>query len=113
MSFSNRTPWDDDEHGRDLRSPGSRRARQPSEPRAGAPTRAPYVSKAPMLLDLEDVCELLHLGRTTVFAAIKAGELARIKINRRTLFDPADVAAFIALKKELTSVPDGRPPGRR
>jgi excisionase family DNA binding protein len=52
------------------------------------------------LLDVEQLCDLLGVGRTTIFEEINAGELAAIKIHRRTLFDQRDVAEYLERKRE-------------
>jgi len=49
----------------------------------------------PRFLTLKHVIELTTLGKTTIYAQIKAGKLRSIKMGKRTMFLEADVAGFI------------------
>ncbi|MGY0834208.1 helix-turn-helix domain-containing protein [Azospirillum argentinense] len=42
-----------------------------------------------------EVMSLLSLGRTSIYALVKSGDLKVIKCGRRTLFLATDVAAFL------------------
>jgi excisionase family DNA binding protein len=44
---------------------------------------------------LSEACQLLGLGRTTLYAAIKSGELKARKVRRRTLILHDDLIAFL------------------
>jgi hypothetical protein len=44
---------------------------------------------------ISEVCKLTGLGRTSVYAAIKSGELVARKWNRCTIVLAEDVAAFL------------------
>lgn len=48
-----------------------------------------------LLLSVDEVIEGLGIGRTSVFALFKSGELKTIKIGRRTFVRPGDLQAFI------------------
>jgi hypothetical protein len=45
----------------------------------------------------------LSIGRTSLYAAIKRGELSPIKFGKKTLFFGADLAAFLMRLKEAAS----------
>jgi Helix-turn-helix domain len=44
---------------------------------------------------IPEVCELTALGRTSVYAAIKSGDLVARKWNRCTIVLAEDLAAFL------------------
>jgi hypothetical protein len=44
---------------------------------------------------IRDVCAMTQLGRTSVYEAIKSGELVARKWNRRTIVLAADLATFL------------------
>lgn len=60
-----------------------------------------------LALGIDDVCCACGLGRTTVFAAIKAGDLVARKYGRRTIVLSGDLAAF--LRGLPTTKPAGMP----
>jgi len=82
-------------------------APHPADPRAFGLAKAAY--------SVREVVELLSIGRTSLYAAVRRGELRRIKLGKRTLFCSADVAAFLArLRRESgttahTPAPTGMP----
>lgn len=45
---------------------------------------------------VDETLELLSIGRTALYAAIKRGDLKRVKFGKKTLFYAADLAAFLA-----------------
>ena len=45
---------------------------------------------------MRETLDLLSIGRTSLYAAVKRGELKPIRFRRRTLFLAADLAAFLA-----------------
>jgi excisionase family DNA binding protein len=51
---------------------------------------------------VKDTIELLSVGRTTLYAAVKRGELRPIKCGRKTLFLAADLAGFLAKLMHLS-----------
>jgi excisionase family DNA binding protein len=48
-----------------------------------------------MAYSIDEVCKAAKLGRTSVYAAIKAGELKARKLGRRTLILHDDLIAFL------------------
>ncbi len=48
-----------------------------------------------MAYSIAEACELLSVGRTTLYHAIKAGELQVSKIGRRTVIRAEFLRAFI------------------
>jgi len=52
---------------------------------------------------IADVCAATSCGRTTVYAAIKCGELRAIKIGRRTVVTSTDLRAWLDARAELRS----------
>ena len=53
-------------------------------------------SPAKLLLKVEDVAEMLNLGRSKLYSYILSGELRSVKIGRRRLIPPDAVHEFIA-----------------
>lgn len=52
------------------------------------------------LLKVSEVAEMLRMRKETVYALIKAGELASIRIDRSIRVDSRDLDAFIDKHKE-------------
>lgn len=48
-----------------------------------------------LLKSPEESAELLGIGRTTLYALIKAGELHMVKIGRRTLVPMDELEAYV------------------
>lgn len=88
-------PFDDSRHHCDATS--SSPPRRPT----GADEHLRTAAHADMLplLGVHELCEILGVGRTTVFEEIHAGELPAIKIHRRTLFDQRDIADYLERKR--------------
>ncbi len=63
----------------------------PPDPRAFGLTKAAY--------SVRETLDLLSLGRTSVYAAVKRGDLHPAKCGRKTLFLADDLAAFLAKLK--------------
>jgi excisionase family DNA binding protein len=42
-----------------------------------------------------EACDLLSIGRSSLYAAVKRGELKRVKVGRKTLLLAGDLAAFL------------------
>ena len=57
------------------------------DPRAFGLVKAAY--------SVREALELLSIGRTSLYAAIRRGDLKRVKVGRRTLFCATDLAAFL------------------
>jgi excisionase family DNA binding protein len=69
------------------------RAREPAitdtiDPRTFGFTKAAYA--------VGEALDLLSIGRTSLYAAVKRGDLRRVKFGKKTLFYAADLAAFLA-----------------
>lgn len=45
--------------------------------------------------NVAETAELLSIGRTTLYARMKAGDLKVTKCGRKTLFLASDIAAFV------------------
>lgn len=60
---------------------------RPIDPRAFGLVKAAYTVSATL--------DLLSIGRTALYAAVKRGELHPVKFGRKTLFYAADLAAFL------------------
>jgi excisionase family DNA binding protein len=54
------------------------------------------------LLTVEEAAELLALGRTTVYALIRSGDLNSVQVGRLRRVRPSDLAAFA---ESLATVP--------
>ena len=52
---------------------------------------------------VNETLELLSIGRTSLYAAIKRGELSPVKFGKKTLFCAIDLAAFLMKLKEAAS----------
>ncbi len=59
----------------------------PIDPRAFGFVKAAYA--------VNETLELLSIGRTSLYAAIKAGQLTPVKFGKKTLFYACDLAAFL------------------
>jgi excisionase family DNA binding protein len=53
------------------------------------------VSVARMLLTVEQAASLLGVGRTTMFALIRTGDVVTVQIGRLRRIRPADLAAYV------------------
>ena len=59
----------------------------PIDPRAFGLTKAAY--------GVGETLELLSIGRTSLYAVVKRGDLKRVKLGKKTLFYAADIAWFL------------------
>ena len=57
---------------------------------------------------VDETLELLSIGRTALYAAVKRGDLKRVKFGKKTLFYAADLAAFLARLRRLSELDEGR-----
>jgi hypothetical protein len=60
-----------------------------------APAEDRCVEAERLAFRIADVCRATGLGRTSVYAAIKTGELVARKWNRRTVVLAQDLATFL------------------
>ena len=44
---------------------------------------------------VRETCELLSIGRSSLYAAVKRGELRRVKVGKKTLLCATDLVAFL------------------
>ena len=44
---------------------------------------------------VRETCEFLSIGRSSLYAAVKRGELRRVKVGKRTLLCATDLVAFL------------------
>ncbi len=51
---------------------------------------------------VDETLELLSIGRTALYAAVKRGDLKRVKFGKKTLFYATDLAAFLARLRYLS-----------
>ena len=49
-----------------------------------------------MLLEVEEVAEMLSLGRSKLYSYILSGDLESVKVGRRRLIPPEAVLEFVA-----------------
>ena len=83
------------------------RTREPAttdtiDPRAFGLTKAAYA--------VGESLDLLSIGRTSLYAAVKRGDLRRVKFGKKTLFYAADLAEFLTKLRRLNE-PDVPAPG--
>jgi excisionase family DNA binding protein len=59
-----------------------------------------------------ETLDLLSIGRSSLYAAVKRGELRRVKFGKRTLFYATDLAMFLTRLRRLSEVnADAQRPG--
>jgi excisionase family DNA binding protein len=66
----------------------------PIDPRAFGLTKAAYA--------VGEALDLLSIGRTALYAAIKRGDIKRVKFGRKTLFYASDLAKSLTRLKRLS-----------
>ena len=57
---------------------------------------------------VDETLDLLSIGRTALYAAVKRGDLKRVKFGKKTLFYAADLAAFLARLRCLSESDESR-----
>jgi hypothetical protein len=78
----------------------------PIDPRAFGLAKAAY--------GVGETLDLLSIGRTSLYAAVKRGDLKRVKFGKKTLFYAADLASFLTKLRCLDEADTprvGRAPG--
>jgi hypothetical protein len=66
----------------------------PIDPRAFGLAKAAYA--------VGETLDLLSIGRTSLYAAVKRGDLKRVKLGKKTLFYAADLASFLTRLRHLS-----------
>jgi excisionase family DNA binding protein len=66
-----------------------------ADPRAFGLVKAAYT--------VSETLNLLSIGRTSLYAAVKQGQLHPVKFGRKTLLYATDLAAFLKMLKEQSS----------
>jgi excisionase family DNA binding protein len=66
----------------------------PIDPRAFGLVKAAYA--------VGETLDLLSIGRTSLYAAVKRGDLKHVKYGKKTLFYAADLAEFLARLRRLS-----------
>ncbi len=51
---------------------------------------------AKLLLTVEEAADLLNIGRTTVYALIRTGQITSVRVGRLRRLRPADIEAYTA-----------------
>ncbi len=54
------------------------------------------VAGSPLLHSIDAACHLLSMRRTWIYAQIKAGQIATVKLGRRTLIPDSALQGYIA-----------------
>jgi excisionase family DNA binding protein len=62
---------------------------------------------------VRETIELLSIGRTSLYAAVRRGALTPVKFGKKTLFYATDLAAFLMRLKEATAKSPTRSGRRR
>lgn len=52
------------------------------------------------LLSLEEVGQLLRISESGVYRLVRSGDLSRVKVGQRTLFEPHEIRRFIASRRD-------------
>jgi excisionase family DNA binding protein len=65
----------------------------PIDPRAFGLAKAAYA--------VGETLDLLSIGRTSLYAAVKRGDLKCVKFGKKTLFHAADLASFLTRLRHL------------
>jgi len=58
------------------------------------------------LLNMEQVCDALKIGRSTLYKLVNDNSLVAVKLRGRTLFRPNDIANYIASLDALEGPPN-------
>lgn len=54
-----------------------------------------HASPAKAAYSIAELCQIIGLGKTTVYSEISAGRIKTLKAGRRTLVPATEVAAFL------------------
>jgi excisionase family DNA binding protein len=62
------------------------------------------------LLSVDEVTQVLRISESGVYRLVRSGELARVKVGSRTLFEPAEVRRFIEQRRQPVTLADADHP---
>jgi len=65
----------------------------------GADTSRQTVHGIEALLSLNEVAQLLGISESGVYRLVRSGELPRVKVGNRTLFEAHEIRRFIASRR--------------
>lgn len=69
----------------------------------GADTPSQTVHGIEALLSLDEVAQVLRISESGVYRLVRSGDLPRVKVGNRTLFEPREIRRFIASRREATA----------
>jgi excisionase family DNA binding protein len=88
---------------------GGAHERSPEEEAMSEPQRLPDVlAEDPLLLTPEEAARLLRVGRTTVYALMKAGDLRPVHIGRSCRLARAELERYVRLLQNPPQVAPAR-----
>ena len=73
----------------------------------GADTSRPAVHGIEALLSLDEVAHLLRISESGVYRLVRSGELPRVKVGKRTRFEPDEIRRFIASRRDVACEEQG------
>ena len=73
----------------------------------GADTSRQAVHGIEALLSLDEVTRLLRISESGVYRLVRSGELPRVKVGKRTLFEPCEIRRFIATRRNVAAERQG------
>lgn len=79
----------------------------PTKPVTGADSSRQVVHGIEALLSLDEVARLLCISESGVYRLVRSGELPRVKVGKRTLFEPHEIRRFIASRRDAGWSPVG------
>lgn len=71
----------------------------------GADAQRQTVHGIEALLSLDEVAQLLRISESGVYRLVRSGELPRVKVGNRTLFEADEIRRFIATRRAMTLDP--------
>ena len=100
MAHTRKSPNHDSTNGTESQGgPDRDRSADPIDPRALGLTKVAYA--------VGETIDLLSIGRTSLYAAVKRGDLRPVKFGKKTLFYANDLASFLT-KLRSVSEPEAR-----
>jgi excisionase family DNA binding protein len=73
----------------------------------GADSSRQVVHGIEALLSLDEVARLLCISESGVYRLVRSGDLPRVKVGKRTLFEPHEIRRFIASRREAAAETQG------